>query len=47
MSCAVAGHWQDDDGERFVAGAVLRTGPAAYELAQGIVALPICTLWSG
>ena len=34
-------------GDRFVAGAVLHTGPAAYELAPDIVALPICTLWSG
>lgn len=34
-------------GDRFVAGAVLHTGPAAFELAEGIVALPICTLWSG
>jgi len=38
---------QETLGDRFVAGAVLHTGPAAYELAQGIVALPICTLWQG
>jgi predicted AAA+ superfamily ATPase len=38
---------QETLGDRFVAGAVLHTGPTAYELAQGIVALPICTLWSG
>ena len=37
---------QETLGDRFVAGAVLHTGPAAYELAEGIVALPICTLWS-
>lgn len=38
---------QETLGDRFVAGAVLHTGPAAFELAEGIVALPICTLWSG
>lgn len=38
---------QETLGDRFVAGAVLHTGPAAFELAKGIVALPICTLWSG
>jgi hypothetical protein len=38
---------QETLGDHFVAGAVLHTGPTAYELAQGIVALPICTLWSG
>ena len=38
---------QENLGNRFVAGVVLHTGPAAYELAQDIAALPICTLWSG
>jgi predicted AAA+ superfamily ATPase len=38
---------QETLGDRFVAGAVLHTGPAAYELAENIVALPICMLWSG
>jgi predicted AAA+ superfamily ATPase len=38
---------QETLGDRFVAGAVLHTGPAAFELAEGIVASPICTLWSG
>jgi predicted AAA+ superfamily ATPase len=38
---------QETLGDRFVVGAVLHTGPAAYELAERIVALPICTLWSG
>jgi hypothetical protein len=38
---------QEALGDRFVAGAVLHTGPAAYELAENLVALPICMLWSG
>ena len=38
---------QETLGDRFVAGAVLHTGPAAYELAENIVAMPICMLWSG
>jgi len=38
---------QEALGDRFVAGAVLHTGPAAYELAENIIALPICMLWSG
>ena len=38
---------QETLGDRFATGVVLHTGPAAFELADGIVALPICTLWSG
>ena len=37
---------RDQLGERFVAGAVLHTGPRAFALEQGIVAAPICTLWA-
>lgn len=33
-------------GDRFVAGIVMHTGPRLYELADGIVAAPISTLWS-
>lgn len=33
-------------GERLVGGVVLHTGPRLYELADGIVAAPISTLWS-
>ena len=33
-------------GERFVAGAVLHTGRDTFELAEGITAAPISTLWS-
>lgn len=33
-------------GERLVAGVVLHTGPRLYELADGILAAPISTLWS-
>jgi len=33
-------------GERLVAGLVLHTGPGLYELADGILAAPISTLWS-
>ena len=31
--------------DRFLAGAVLHTGPKAFELAPRIFALPICTIW--
>ena len=31
--------------ERFLAGAVLHTGPRPFQLAERIFALPICTLW--
>lgn len=33
-------------GERLIGGVVLHTGPRLYELADGIVAAPISTLWS-
>jgi predicted AAA+ superfamily ATPase len=36
---------QQELGDRFVAGVVLHTGPRIYELADGIVAAPISTLW--
>jgi predicted AAA+ superfamily ATPase len=32
-------------GDRFVAGAVLHTGPSLLRLAERILAIPICTLW--
>ena len=32
-------------GGRFLAGAVLHTGPRPFQLAERIFALPICTLW--
>jgi predicted AAA+ superfamily ATPase len=32
-------------GERFLAGAVLHTGPRAFVLADRVFALPICSLW--
>jgi predicted AAA+ superfamily ATPase len=32
-------------GDGFLAGVVLHTGPRAYELDDGIVALPIAALW--
>lgn len=31
--------------DRFLAGAVLHTGPAAFELGPRIFALPICSIW--
>jgi predicted AAA+ superfamily ATPase len=31
--------------DRFLAGAVLHTGPSAFELAPRIFALPICSIW--
>ena len=33
-------------GDRFAGGAVLHTGPDAFELADRIVAAPIATLWT-
>jgi hypothetical protein len=36
---------RDQLGERFLAGAVLHTGPRPFGLAERIFALPICTLW--
>ncbi|MGI8593096.1 MAG: ATP-binding protein [Solirubrobacteraceae bacterium] len=32
-------------GERFLAGALLHTGPRPFRLADRVLALPICTLW--
>lgn len=32
-------------GDRFLAGAVLHTGPGAFRLSDRLLALPICTLW--
>jgi len=32
-------------GDRFLAGAVLHTGPRPFQIAERIFALPICTLW--
>jgi predicted AAA+ superfamily ATPase len=32
-------------GERFLAGAVLHTGPRPFQLSERIFALPICVLW--
>jgi predicted AAA+ superfamily ATPase len=38
--------WMRDRlGERFLAGAVLHTGPRPFQLAERIFALPICALW--
>jgi predicted AAA+ superfamily ATPase len=33
-------------GDRFLAGAVLHTGPRPFRLAERVFALPICTLWA-
>jgi uncharacterized protein len=33
-------------GDRFLAGAVLHTGPRPFQLDERIFALPICTLWA-
>jgi hypothetical protein len=37
---------RDQLGDRFVAGVVLRTGPATFRLADRITAPPISTLWA-
>ena len=36
---------RDQLGDRFLAGAVLHTGPASFSLGERIHALPICALW--
>jgi len=36
---------RDQLGERFLAGAVLHTGPASFALSDRVYALPICSLW--
>ena len=37
---------RDQLGERFVAGAVLHTGPDAYQLGDRVMALPVWALWA-
>lgn len=37
---------RDQLGDRFVSGVVLHAGPRSLRLAERVVALPICTLWS-
>lgn len=37
---------RDELGDRFAAGVVLHTGPRVYTLGDGILAVPICVLWS-
>lgn len=36
---------RDQLGNRFVAGAVLHTGPDAYQLGDRVMALPVWALW--
>jgi uncharacterized protein len=36
---------RDTLGDRFLAGAVLHTGPRKYRLADRVHAVPICALW--
>ncbi len=37
---------RDQIGDRFLGGAVLHTGPAAFELDERVLALPISALWA-
>jgi predicted AAA+ superfamily ATPase len=37
---------RDRLGDAFLGGAVLHTGPRAFVLSDGILALPICSLWA-
>ena len=37
---------RDQLGDQVLAAAVLHTGPARYRLADGVDAIPICTLWT-
>ena len=40
-------YWlRDQLGDRFVAGAVLHTGPDAYQLGDRVMALPVWALWA-
>ena len=36
---------RDELGDRFIAGAVLHTGPGIYPLSDRIFAVPLCALW--
>ena len=36
---------RDELGERFVAGAVMHTGPRVFQLAESILAVPLCAMW--
>lgn len=39
-------HWlRGELGARFIAGAVLHTGPSIYRLGDRILAIPICAIW--
>jgi predicted AAA+ superfamily ATPase len=38
---------RDQLGDRFLAGAVLHTGPRPFVLGERIFALPICAIWGG
>lgn len=38
-------HMRERLGARFLAGAVLHTGPASFNLSERIFALPICSIW--
>jgi predicted AAA+ superfamily ATPase len=37
---------RDQLGEKFVAGAVLHTGPATFRLGERIFAVPVCAFWA-
>ena len=37
---------RDSIGDRFVAGAVLHTGPDVFSLGDRILAVPICAFWA-
>ncbi len=36
---------RDALGDRFLAGAVLHTGPRPFRLADRVIAVPICAIW--
>jgi predicted AAA+ superfamily ATPase len=36
---------RDELGDRFIAGAVLHTGPAIYRMGDRILAVPLCAVW--
>ena len=39
-------HWlRDELGDRFLAGAVLHTGPAMYPIGDRVFAIPLCAIW--
>ncbi len=37
---------RDELGDGFLAGAVMHSGPALYQLGERVYAIPLCALWA-